>query len=169
MTTTPETTESSCTKKCLDIHAIKQYLPHRYPMLLVDRVLDWEANKRITAIKNVTANEEFFNGHFPHKPVMPGVLMIEAMAQTAAILSFLSIGVKPDENSVVYFVGIDNARFKRPVEPGDQLVMNVEILRVARGIWKYKAVGTVDGKVALEAELMCTIRSSVDASQPAGQ
>jgi 3-hydroxyacyl-[acyl-carrier-protein] dehydratase len=169
MTTTPETTESSCTKKCLDIHAIKQYLPHRYPMLLVDRVLDWEANKRITAIKNVTVNEEFFNGHFPHKPVMPGVLMIEAMAQTAAILSFLSIGVKPDENSVVYFVGIDNARFKRPVEPGDQLVMNVEILRHARGIWKYKAVGTVDGQLALEAELMCTIRSAADASQPMGK
>jgi 3-hydroxyacyl-[acyl-carrier-protein] dehydratase len=169
MTTTPETTESSCTKKCLDIHAIKQYLPHRYPMLLVDRVLDWEAHKRITAIKNVTVNEEFFNGHFPHKPVMPGVLMIEAMAQTAAILSFLSIGVKPDENSVVYFVGIDNARFKRPVEPGDQLVMNVEILRNTRGIWKYKAVGTVDGQLALEAELMCTIRSAVDASQPMGK
>ena len=167
MTTTPETTESSCTKKCLDIHAIKQYLPHRYPMLLVDRVLDWEANKRITAIKNVTVNEEFFNGHFPHKPVMPGVLMIEAMAQTAAILSFLSIGVKPDENSVVYFVGIDNARFKRPVEPGDQLVMDVEILRVARGIWKYKGVARVDGNVAVEAELMCTMRSATDASKAA--
>lgn len=169
MTTTPETTESSCTKKCLDIHAIKQYLPHRYPMLLVDRVLDWEAHKRITAIKNVTVNEEFFNGHFPHKPVMPGVLMIEAMAQTAAILSFLSIGVKPDENSVVYFVGIDNARFKRPVEPGDQLVMDVEIQRHTRGIWKYKAVGTVDGQLAVEADLMCTIRSAVDASQPMGK
>lgn len=160
--TTPE-------KKTLDITQIKQLLPHRYPMLLVDRVLDYELNKTITAIKNVTANEEFFNGHFPHKPVMPGVLMIEALAQTAALLSFLSMGVKPDENSVVYFVGIDSARFKRPVEPGDQLKMDVEILRVSRGIWKYKAVGTVDGKVALEAELMCTIRSSADASQPAGQ
>lgn len=156
-------------KKTLDILAIKSLLPHRYPLLLVDRVLDWEANKTITAIKNVTVNEEFFQGHFPHKPVMPGVLMIEALAQTAALLSFLTMGVKPDENSVVYFVGIDNARFKRPVEPGDQLKMDVEILRVSRGIWKYKAVGTVDGKVALEAELMCTIRSSQDASQPAGQ
>ncbi len=106
----------------------------------------WEANKSITAIKNVTVNEEFFNGHFPHKPVMPGVLMIEALAQTAAMLSFLTMGVKPDENSVVYFVGIDNARFKRPVGPGDQLKMDVEILRVSRGIWKYKAVGTVDGE-----------------------
>ena len=132
-------------------------------------MLDWEANKTITAIKNVTVNEEFFQGHFPHKPVMPGVLMIEALAQTAALLSFLSMGVKPDENSVVYFVGIDNARFKRPVEPGDQLKMDVEILRVSRGIWKYKAVGSVDGKVALEAELMCTIRSAQDASQSASQ
>jgi 3-hydroxyacyl-[acyl-carrier-protein] dehydratase len=156
-------------KKTLDILAIKSLLPHRYPLLLVDRVLDWEADKTITAIKNVTVNEEFFQGHFPHKPVMPGVLMIEALAQTAALLSFLSMGVKPDENSVVYFVGIDNARFKRPVEPGDQLKMDVEILRVSRGIWKYKAVGTVDGKVALEAELMCTIRSAQDASQSASQ
>ncbi len=155
--------------KTLDILQIKKLLPHRYPLLLVDRVLDYELGKRITAIKNVTVNEEFFNGHFPHKPVMPGVLMIEALAQTAALLSFLTMGVQPDENSVVYFVGIDSARFKRPVEPGDQLKMDVEILRVSRGIWKYKAVGTVDGKVALEAELMCTIRSTADASQPAGQ
>jgi len=155
--------------KTLDILAIKSLLPHRYPLLLVDRVLTWESGKTITAIKNVTVNEEFFQGHFPHKPVMPGVLMIEALAQTAALLSFLTMGVKPDENSVVYFVGIDNARFKRPVEPGDQLKMDVEILRVSRGIWKYKAVGTVDGKVALEAELMCTIRSAQDASQSASQ
>ena len=160
---------SNAVSKTLDIHQIKQYLPHRYPMLLVDRVLTWESGKTITAIKNVTVNEEIFNGHFPHKPVMPGVLMIEALAQTAALLSFLTMGVEPDENSVVYFVGIDSARFKRPVEPGDQLKMDVEILRVSRGIWKYKAVGTVDGKVALEAELMCTIRSTADASQPAGQ
>ena len=156
-------------KKTLDILAIKSLLPHRYPLLLVDRVLDWEADKTITAIKNVTVHEEFFQGHFPHKPVMPGVLLIEALAQTAALLSFLSMGVKPDENSVVYFVGIDNARFKRPVEPGDQLKMDVEILRVSRGIWKYKAVGTVDGKLAVEAELMCTIRSAQDASQSASQ
>jgi 3-hydroxyacyl-[acyl-carrier-protein] dehydratase len=155
--------------KTMDICEIKSYLPHRYPLLLVDRVISYEENKNITAIKNVTVNEEFFNGHFPHKPVMPGVLMIEAMAQTAALLSFKSMGIKPDENSVVYFVGIDNARFKRPVGPGDQLKMDIEILRVARGIWKYKAVGSVDGQVAVEAELMCTIRSAADASQPAGQ
>jgi 3-hydroxyacyl-[acyl-carrier-protein] dehydratase len=152
----------------LDINQIKLYLPHRYPLLLVDRVLDWESGKSITAIKNVTVNEEFFNGHFPHKPVMPGVFMIEALAQTAALLSFLTMGTKPDENSIVYFLGIDGARFKRPVEPGDQLRMQVEILRVARGIWKYKAEGSVDGKMAVEAELMCTMRSASDASQPAG-
>jgi len=154
--------------KTMDICEIKSYLPHRYPMLLVDRVLSYEEGKTITAIKNVTVNEEFFNGHFPHKPVMPGVLMIEAMAQTAALLSFKTMGIKPDESSVVYFVGIDNARFKRPVGPGDQLKMDVEIVRNARGIWKYKAVGTVDGQVAVEADLMCTIRSVADASQPAG-
>ena len=148
--------------KSLDINQIKQYLPHRYPMLLVDRVLTWESGKSITAIKNVTANEEFFNGHFPNKPVMPGVLMVEAMAQTAAILSFLTMGQKPDENTIVYFVGIDNVRFKRPVGPGDQLKMDVEILRVARGIWKYKAVATVDGQLAVEAELMCTLRTTND-------
>ena len=150
--------------KTLDICQIKALLPHRYPLLLVDRVLTWEANKSITAIKNVTVNEEFFNGHFPHQPVMPGVLMIEAMAQTAAILSFMTMDVKPDENSVVYFVGIDNARFKRPVGPGDQLVMDVEILRVSRGIWKYKATASVDGKVAVEGELMCTIRANESAA-----
>ncbi|MFC3108848.1 3-hydroxyacyl-ACP dehydratase FabZ [Undibacterium arcticum] len=155
--------------KTLDITQIKEYLPHRYPMLLVDRVLDWEAGKSMTAIKNVTANEEFFNGHFPHKPVMPGVLMIEALAQTAALLSFLTTGQKPDDKSVVYFIGIDGARFKRPVVPGDQLKMEVQILRNARGIWKYAAKGSVDGQLAVEAELMCTMRSATDASQPAGQ
>ena len=153
----------------LDINQIKEYLPHRYPMLLVDRVLDYELGKSIVAIKNVTANEEYFNGHFPHKPVMPGVLMIEALAQTAALLSFLTMGKKPDSSSVVYFVGIDAARFKRPVGPGDQLRMDVEITRSSRGIYKYKARGSVDGETALEAELMCTMRSSTDASQPAGQ
>lgn len=153
----------------LDINQIKQYLPHRYPMLLVDRVLDWETGKRITAIKNVTVNEEFFNGHFPNKPVMPGVLMIEALAQTAAILSFLTMDVKPDEDTIVYFLGIDGARFKRPVEPGDQLKMEVEILRVARGIWKYSAKAMVDGQLAVEGELMCTMRSATDASKAAGQ
>lgn len=149
--------------KSLNINQIKELLPHRYPMLLVDKVVDWEAGKRITAIKNVTANEEFFNGHFPNKPVMPGVLMIEAMAQTAAILSFLTMEKKPDDKTLVYFLGIDGARFKRPVGPGDQLVMEVEITKVARGIWKYQAKATVDGQLAVEGELMCTMRNIDDA------
>lgn len=152
--------------KSLDINQIKEYLPHRYPLLLVDRVLDWESGKQITTIKNVTINEEFFNGHFPHKPVMPGVLTIEALAQSAALLAFLTIGQKPDDNAVVYFVGIDGARFKRPVEPGDQLKMQVEILRQSRGIWKFHAKATVDEQLVVEAELMCTMRSIVEPDAP---
>jgi 3-hydroxyacyl-[acyl-carrier-protein] dehydratase len=148
--------------KTLDCNQIKEYLPHRYPLLLVDRVLDWESGKSISAIKNVTINEEFFNGHFPNKPVMPGVLMIEALAQTSALLAFLTMGQKPDENAVVYFLGIDNTRFKRPVVPGDQILMLVEIQRHARGIWKFKTQATVDGQVAVEADLMCTMRSITD-------
>ena len=147
----------------LDINQIKEYLPHRYPLLLVDRVLSWESGKNIVAIKNVTINEEFFNGHFPNKPVMPGVMTIEALAQTSALLAFLTMGQKPDENAVVYFLGIDNARFKRPVEPGDQLRMQVEILRQSRGIWKFQARATVEDQLAVEAELMCTMRSIADA------
>ena len=143
----------------LDINQIKEYLPHRYPLLLVDRVVDFELGKTITAIKNVTVNEEFFNGHFPHQPVMPGVLMIEALAQTAAILSFMTMGVKPDENSVVYFVGIDNARFKRPVEPGDQMILDVTLDRMKSNIFKFHARASVDGETAVEAALMCAVRS----------
>lgn len=150
----------------LDINQIKQYLPHRYPLLLVDRVLDWESGKTITTIKNVTINEEFFNGHFPHKPVMPGVMMIEAMAQSAALLAFLSLGRKPDDNAIVYFAGIDEARFKRPVGPGDQLRMEVEMLRSARGVYKFKARGLVGEELAVEAELMCTMRTIVEPPQP---
>ena len=165
--TTEQNDGAKTASKTLGITQIKEYLPHRYPLLLVDRVVDYELGKTITAIKNVTVNEEFFNGHFPHQPVMPGVLMVEALAQTAAILSFMTMGVKPDENSVVYFVGIDNCRFKRPVGPGDQLKMDVEILRNSRGIWKYKAEASVDGKVAVEADLMCTIRANESATAPA--
>src|SRR5512135_884443 len=135
----------------MDIHEILKYLPHRYPFLLVDRVISWEAEKKIVALKNVTINEPFFVGHFPHHPVMPGVLIIEALAQTAAILSFKSTGTMPDSNSVYYFVGIDNARFKRPVSPGDQLRMEVEITRSMRGIVKYSARAKVDDVVAAEA------------------
>jgi 3-hydroxyacyl-[acyl-carrier-protein] dehydratase len=142
----------------LDIRAILEHLPHRYPFLLVDRVVELEKGKRIVAIKNVTINEPFFVGHFPHLPVMPGVLQIEALAQAAGILSFQTMGKVSDDSSVYYFVGIDNARFKRPVVPGDQLRLEVEITRVARSIWKYSGRATVDGQVAAEADLMCTLR-----------
>jgi 3-hydroxyacyl-[acyl-carrier-protein] dehydratase len=122
----------------MDIHRILKRLPHRYPFLLVDRVLEIEKNVRIKALKNVTFNEPFFGGHFPIRPVMPGVLMLEALAQSAALLSFESMDVEPGEDTVVYFVGIDGARFKRPVEPGDQLILEASIERVKSGIYKYK-------------------------------
>ena len=143
----------------LDIHEILKLLPHRYPILLVDRVLEVEKGKRIKALKNVTINEPFFVGHFPRRPVMPGVMMLEAMAQTAALLSFASADVSPDSNAVYYFAGIDNARFKRPVEPGDQLVMDVELIRARAGIFKFKGVARVGEELACEAELMCTMRT----------
>jgi 3-hydroxyacyl-[acyl-carrier-protein] dehydratase len=143
----------------MDIHEILKLLPHRYPILLVDRVLEVEKGKRIKALKNVTINEPFFVGHFPRRPVMPGVMMLEAMAQTAALLSFASLDVSPDSNAVYYFAGIDNARFKRPVEPGDQLVMEVELIRSKAGIFKFKGVARVAEELACEAELMCTMRT----------
>ncbi len=143
----------------MDIHAILKQLPHRYPILLVDRVLAIEPGKTIRALKNVTINEPFFTGHFPHRPVMPGVLMLEAMAQTAALLSFATAGVTPDDKSVYYFAGIDGARFKRPVEPGDQLVMDVSLLRMKAGIFKFKGEARVGEELACEAELMCTMRT----------
>ncbi len=142
----------------MDIHEVLEHLPHRYPFLLIDRVLEVVPNEKIVALKNVTINEPFFPGHYPHHPVMPGVLVIEAMAQAAALLSFKSMGTKPDTNSVYYFVGIDNARFKRPVSPGDQLIFKVAIIQNRRGLWKFQAVAEVDGLVAAEAELICTIR-----------
>ena len=149
------------TPPVLDIHKILKKLPHRYPFLLVDRVLELEKNVRIKALKNVTMNEPFFAGHFPARPVMPGVMMLEALAQTAALLSFESLGTEPGEDTVVYFVGIDGARFKRPVEPGDQLILEASIDRAKAGIYKYKTRASVDGETAVEAELMCTMRKIV--------
>ena len=142
----------------LDIHRILKKLPHRYPFLLVDRVLEIERGVRIKALKNVTINEPFFAGHFPIRPVMPGVLMLEALAQTSALLSFESMDTEPGDDTVVYFVGIDGARFKRPVEPGDQLILESSIDRIKGGIYKYKTRASVDGETAAEAELMCTMR-----------
>ena len=144
----------------MDIRGILDFLPHRYPMLLIDRVRELVAGDRIIAIKNVTINEPFFPGHYPHHPVMPGVLIVEAMAQAAALLSFKTLGGTPEDKakSVYYFVGIDGARFKRPVSPGDQLVIEAKILGTKRGLWKFAATAHVDGQLAAEAELMCTLR-----------
>ena len=142
----------------MDIHGVLKKLPHRYPILLVDRVLEIESGVRIKAIKNVSINEPYFLGHFPHRPVMPGVLMLEALAQAAALLSFETAGKEPDDNSVYYFAGIDGARFKRPVEPGDQLLLEVSLVRAKSGIYKFAARASVDGELAVEAELMCTMR-----------
>ena len=143
----------------MDIHEILKYLPHRYPFLLVDRVLELDPGKSIAALKNVTMNEPFFNGHFPHYPVMPGVLIIEALAQAAALLTLKTANREADESSVYFFVGIDNARFKKPVVPGDQLILKAVILRERIGIWRYAVKAEVDGKTVTEAELMCTVRA----------
>ena len=143
----------------LDIHEILNHLPHRYPFVLIDRVTDLKLNEEITAIKNVTINEPFFPGHFPYHPVMPGVLIVEAMAQAAAVLSFKTMNVLPSEDSVYYFAGIDNVRFKKPVSPGDQLILNVKIDRVLKGIWKYKGQAKVDGQIVAEAEMMCILKN----------
>ena len=142
----------------LDIHQILEHLPHRYPMLLVDRVLEVDPGKTIKALKNVSINEPFFPGHYPHSPVMPGVLVIEAMAQAAAILSFVTLNVKPNPQSMYYFVGIDNARFKKPILPGDQMIMDVTLTRSMRGMWKYAGVARVDGALCAEAHLMCSYK-----------
>jgi 3-hydroxyacyl-[acyl-carrier-protein] dehydratase len=142
----------------MDIHKILKQLPHRYPILLVDRVLELEKGVRIKALKNVSINEPHFQGHFPHRPVMPGVLMLEALAQAAALLVFDTLGETPDDQTVYYFAGIDGARFKRPVEPGDQLILEVELDRMKAGIFKFKARAKVGDEIAAEAELMCTMR-----------
>jgi len=142
----------------MDILQILEHLPHRYPFLLVDRVLEIEPGKSIHAYKNITMNEPYFVGHFPHHPVMPGVLIMEALAQAAGILSFKSMDEKPSADTVFYFAGIDDARFKRPVVPGDQLHLHVEIERQMRGVWKYIAEARVDGQLAASAKLMCAKR-----------
>jgi 3-hydroxyacyl-[acyl-carrier-protein] dehydratase len=143
----------------MDIHHILKRLPHRYPILLVDRVLEVQKGVSIRALKNVTINEPVFTGHFPHRPVFPGVLMLEALAQTAALLAFETLGVTPDDKTVYYFAGIDGARFKRPVEPGDQLIMDVTLERMKAGIFKFKGTTRVGDEIACEAELMCTMRT----------
>lgn len=139
----------------MDINEVMKHLPHRYPFLLVDKVVDFEEGKSLRAIKNVTINEPFFQGHFPHIPVMPGVLIMEALAQATGILSFKTTGNLPSDDSLYYFVGIDKARFRKPVEPGDQLVLEVTLERRIRDVWKFKGKALVDGDVVASADLMC--------------
>ncbi|HNR23527.1 MAG TPA: 3-hydroxyacyl-ACP dehydratase FabZ [Steroidobacteraceae bacterium] len=138
----------------LDIDGILRKLPHRYPFLLVDRVLECEPGKSIRALKNVTYNEPFFPGHFPHRPVMPGVIMLEALAQAAGILAFVTADFIPDENRLFYFAGIDEARFRRPVEPGDQLVLTAQFERAFKGIWRFSTRGMIDGGEVCSATIM---------------
>ena len=146
------------TEPLMDIHQILEHLPHRYPFVLVDRVLEIDPGKKIKAVKNVSINEPFFPGHFPHHPVMPGVLIVEALAQAAAILSFKTGNFMPSDDSVYYFAGIDKARFKKPVSPGDQLILEVSIDRILKGIWKYNCSASVDGKLVAEADIMCILK-----------
>jgi len=141
-----------------DIAQIMGHLPHRYPFLLVDRVLDYAPGKSIRALKNVTINEPFFQGHFPGIPILPGVLILEAMAQAAGVLAFSTMGQQADGKSLYYFAGIDKARFKRPVKPGDQLRIEVEATASRLNVAKFSCVAKVDGQVATEAEIMCTMR-----------
>ncbi|MFT5111675.1 MAG: 3-hydroxyacyl-[acyl-carrier-protein] dehydratase [Parasphingorhabdus sp.] len=149
--------------KTIDIHQIRKILPHRYPFLLIDKVLDWEKDKTLTAVKNVTINEPCFQGHFPHRPVFPGVLTLEAMAQASAILASVSMEQEAGEDTVYLFAGIDKARFKRPVEPGDQLIIDVQMLRKLKGMWKCAAQASVDGKLCSRLELMFTYQTiSID-------
>jgi 3-hydroxyacyl-[acyl-carrier-protein] dehydratase len=143
----------------MEVQEIMEHLPHRYPFLLIDRVLSCEPGKEIVALKNVTINEPYFAGHFPHYPVMPGVLIIEAMAQASAVLAFKSFNFKSDASSVYHLVGVDEARFKKPVMPGDQLIIKAQVTRNLRGIWKFTAQALVEEVVVSEAELMCTMKT----------
>ncbi len=144
----------------MDIYEILDHLPHRFPFLLVDRVLDYKPGEYLVAVKNVSVNEPFFPGHFPQRPVFPGVLIMEALAQATGLLAFKTQGKKPDGTSLYYFAGIDNCRFKRPVQPGDQLILEVKLLATKRSIWKFSAEAKVDGKVVASAELMCAEQES---------
>lgn len=144
----------------MNINEVKNFLPHRYPFLLIDKVLDFEIGKSLMAVKNVSFNEPQFTGHFPSHPIMPGVLIIEALAQATGILAFKSEVGKPQDGQIYMLVGVDNARFKKMVEPGDQIILKVEVLTVKRGIWKFKGSAYVDDKLVTSAELMCTQKAS---------
>ncbi len=141
----------------MDIYAVMKQLPHRYPFLLVDRVIECVPGESLVAIKNVSANEPYFLGHFPGRPVMPGVIIIEALAQASGLLAFATADYSPDDDALLYFVGIDKARFRRPVEPGDQLLMTIRLLRTLKGIWKFETRAEVDGELVATADMMCSV------------
>lgn len=143
----------------MDIQEVLRRLPHRYPFLLVDRVLECRAGESIRALKNITVNEPFFTGHFPERPVFPGVIILEALAQAGGILAFVTAGVYPDDRRQLYFVGVDKARFRRPVVPGDQLILNAKLERSLRGIWKFSTQAEVEGEEVASAEAMVALGS----------
>jgi len=143
----------------LDIYEVLQHLPHRYPFLLIDRVLECRVGEYLRGIKNVSYNEPYFQGHFPHRPVMPGVLILEALAQATGILAFRTNNARPNADSLYYFVGIDKARFKQPVEPGDQLILEVDVIKTLRGVWKFNGTAKVDDKIVASAVIMCAERA----------
>lgn len=145
-------------ESAIDINKILTLLPHRYPFLMVDRVIEYTAGESLTALKNVSFNEPYFTGHFPVRPVMPGVLILEALAQATGILAFISTESTPDDETLYYFVGIDNARFRRPVEPGDQLILDVSVTRNMRNVWRFESEARVDGQVVATAEIMCAAK-----------
>jgi len=155
-------TQEKLNPTAMDIHEVLKHLPHRYPFLLIDRVLECTPGESLTALKNVSYNEPYFMGHFPVRPVMPGVLLLEALAQATGILAFRSTASHPEDDTLYYFVGIDGARFKRPVEPGDQVILDVSIIRNMRNIWRFNAAARVDGQIVASAEIMCAAKSMAD-------
>jgi len=154
---TSHNTISTASPNAVDIMEIMRRLPHRYPFLLVDRVLDVQPGKSIVALKNLTMNEQFFQGHFPGNPVMPGVLMLEALAQAAGLLAFITENVYPDQVTQFYFAGIDDVRFRKPVRPGDQLILKADVQRIMRGIWKYQTVAEVEGAEVCSCSMMISV------------
>ncbi len=155
---TREKNNSTALAAEIDINGILTLLPHRYPFLMVDRVLEYVPGKSLTALKNVSYNEPYFTGHFPIRPVMPGVLILEALAQATGILAFISTESKPEDDTLYYFVGVDNARFRRPVEPGDQLILDVSVTRNMRNVWRFDSTARVDGQVVATAGIMCAAK-----------
>lgn len=152
----------AATDEVMDIHQILEWLPHRYPFLLIDRVVHYAAGESLTAIKNVTFNEPYFSGHFPVRPVMPGVLILEAMAQATGILAFRTTNTRPSDGTLYYLVGIDKARFKKPVEPGDQVIIDVTVTRSVRNIWFFSTESRVDGALVASADMMCAAKDTAD-------